>query len=140
MEPSALGLAGDGQEDVVERRTPDPQVVKGDVLRLEPAADGQQERRAGPGGDADRLVVAVGVGRGPAQLAQQDGRPVEVTGVADPGLEHVTAQLVLQLVGGAVGDDRSEVEDDDPVRQALGLLHVLGGEQDGGPRRPPTPR
>ena len=37
----------------------------------------------------------------------------------------------LQLVGGAFGDDPAVVEDRDPIRELVGLVEVLGGEEDG---------
>jgi hypothetical protein len=38
----------------------------------------------------------------------------------------------LELPGGALGDDPAVVDDGDPVGQLVGLVQVLGGQQDGG--------
>jgi hypothetical protein len=42
-------------------------------------------------------------------------------------LQHLTTDLVLQLVGRALGDHGSEVDHRDPVGELVGLLEVLGG-------------
>ena len=44
----------------------------------------------------------------------------------DPG--RVT-QRQAELLGGTLGRDRAGLQDDDPVCQALGLLHVMGGQE-----------
>jgi hypothetical protein len=36
----------------------------------------------------------------------------------------------FQLVGGALGDDAAVVEDGDPIGELVGLVEVLGGEED----------
>jgi hypothetical protein len=41
--------------------------------------------------------------------------------------------LLLELVGGALGDDAAAVDHHDLVRELVGLLQILGGEQHGGP-------
>jgi hypothetical protein len=46
-------------------------------------------------------------------------------------LEALAADAVLELVGGAVGDDGAAVDHRDAVGQALGLVEVLRGQQDG---------
>ena len=54
------------------------------------------------------------------------------SGVDDDDVDLVAADLALERAGVAPGDDPAVVDDDDVVGQALGLLEVLGGEQDGG--------
>jgi hypothetical protein len=48
-------------------------------------------------------------------------------------LDHVPADAALQLLGGARGDHQAVVDDHDLVRQLVGLVQVLGGEQQRGP-------
>ena len=45
-------------------------------------------------------------------------------------LDPLATDLGLELVGGALGDDLPFVDDHDPVGQRVGLLEVLGREQD----------
>jgi hypothetical protein len=47
-------------------------------------------------------------------------------------VEPLAADLVLQLVGAALGDQAALVDHRDPVGEAVRLVQVLGGEQDGG--------
>ena len=46
--------------------------------------------------------------------------------------ERAAAHPVLELIGRALGDEPSGVDDADPMGQAVGLLQVLGGQQDRG--------
>ena len=39
--------------------------------------------------------------------------------------------LALELVGSALGDQVALVEHRDPVRELIGFVEVLGGEEDG---------
>ena len=55
----------------------------------------------------------------------RDGRPV-----VDDDLDPLAADLRLELVGGAAGDDLAVVDDGDLVGQLVGLLEVLGREQE----------
>src|SRR2546430_9403530 len=50
-------------------------------------------------------------------------------GVRDADLNDGGPQARLQLDGGALGDDSPAVDHDDVVREAVGLLEVLGGQQ-----------
>ena len=52
--------------------------------------------------------------------------------VVDGHVEHVAGEALLQLGRGAGGDDRAVVDDHDVGRELVGLLEVLGGEEDGG--------
>jgi hypothetical protein len=53
--------------------------------------------------------------------------------VVDRDVDHVRADLGLELGGGALADDAALVDDRDPVGELVGLLEVLGGQED---RRP----
>ena len=44
--------------------------------------------------------------------------------------QRAAAHPVLELIGGALGDEPSGIDDADPVSQAVGLLQVLSGQQD----------
>ncbi len=56
-------------------------------------------------------------------------RRCHVVGAREHGLDPLSAHLGLQLVGGSVSDLVTSVNDDDVIGQPLGLLHVLGREQ-----------
>ena len=53
----------------------------------------------------------------------------EVVAVVDDDLDALAADLRLELVGGAAGDDLAVVDDGDRVGQLVGLLEVLGRQQ-----------
>ena len=44
--------------------------------------------------------------------------------------QRAAAHPVLELIGGALGDERSGIDDAGPVSQTVGLLQVLSGQQD----------
>ena len=46
--------------------------------------------------------------------------------------ERAAAHPVLELIGCALGDEPSGIDDADPVGQPVGLLQILGGQQDRG--------
>ena len=48
----------------------------------------------------------------------------------DDDFDPLAADLGLQLVGGAPGDDLAVVDDRDRVGQLVGLLEVLGREEE----------
>jgi hypothetical protein len=52
-------------------------------------------------------------------------------GVAQLDLDGVAAQLALELVRGALGHHPAAVDDGQAPGQPVGLLQVVGGEQDG---------
>jgi len=64
-------------------------------------------------------------------LGHQRSGPVEVVRAGDAGFQHITAEPVLELGGGALRDHAACVDHDDPVCKALCLLHVLRREQHG---------
>jgi len=65
------------------------------------------------------------------------------TGVADPApvghreFEHIPADPALELLGRSGGDDEAVVDDHDLVGQLVGLIQVLGREQQRRARRRP---
>jgi hypothetical protein len=80
---------------------------------------------------ASLVQLGIEPGRAAADGRDQRRRLAQVCPVGHPDLEHVASEAVLEPVGRALGDDAPGVQDDDPAGQVLGLIHVLGGEQDG---------
>ena len=76
-------------------------------------------------------VRASGSIRGAAPVTSATTRAASSrrSGVADHDVEVVAADLALELAGVSPGDDAAVVDDDDVVGQALGLVQVLGGQQ-----------
>ena len=52
-------------------------------------------------------------------------------GPLEPDLDALAADALLELVGGALGDQGAVVDHRDPVGEAVGLVEVLGGQQHG---------
>ena len=52
----------------------------------------------------------------------------------DVGNDEVLADGALQVLGRALGDQAASVDDPDPVGQGVGLVEVLGREEDGHPQ------
>ena len=78
-----------------------------------------------------RTVAAVDL-RQLARHAAERPRRLERLGlVGQVDLEALAADAVLELVGGAVGDHLAVVDDRDAVGEPVGLVEVLGGQQDG---------
>jgi hypothetical protein len=124
-------VAGQAEEDVVEAGPLEPDVVELDGGLFQAGRDaGQRGHPLGRGGDAARVVVDVDLTDvGPHQLS----RGVDLGAAADGDDEAGLAGLVLQLQRGALGDDPAVVDDDDAVGQLVGLVEVLGGEEQGRP-------
>ena len=126
-------MAGQREEDVVERRAAEPDVVDRDPGVVEIADDLDEALGAGPRGrgDAARVVVDGGLALAVARDDRdglRDHRPV-----ADDDLDPLAADLRLERVGGPAGDDLAAVDHGDAVGELVGLLQVLRGQQD---RRP----
>ena len=52
---------------------------------------------------------------------------------AEAHLEHLARRVAAdELGGGALGHDRALVDDHEPIAELLGLVHVVGGEQQRG--------
>lgn len=76
---------------------------------------------------ADQADIAVDGGAVAGQRGGQPGRAVQVGQLGGSDLQDLAADLGLELVGGAMGDDLAVVDDGDVAGQVVGLLHVLGG-------------
>ena len=116
------GAAGEGEEHVVEVGG-----VDGQLVHLDAGASSRSSRGAAsatvpsPGTCRQRLVVPAGVASGRAAVRP---RSANRSRTWPPGTQP------LELVGGALGDDPAAVEHRDPVGELVGLLQVLGGEED----------
>ena len=138
------GVARERDEDVVERRPPDRDVVDADAGAVEPAdrlGDPPRPRLSGSARIAALALRAV--------VGERDERLDRVVGggaVGERHLEPLAADAVLQLVRRALGDHLAVVDHGDAVGEAVGLVEVLGGEQHGrsrprrAPRSSPTAR
>jgi hypothetical protein len=126
-------VPGQRQEHVIERWPPEGDVVDMDVGIPEVADDLHQG--LGPADRLDRQLAGVLVElRLAGPVARQD-RPgsLDLRPVVDHHLDPVVADLGLQLVGRPTRDDPTVVDDGDGVGQLVGLLQVLGRQQE---RRP----
>ncbi len=79
--------------------------------------------------DADALAVIVDRHALVEDRLQQLGEPRQVAGAGRVHLEHVAADVALELVGGAERDHLPVVDHRDAIRQAVGLVEVLGGQE-----------
>ena len=108
-------LAGEGEEDLVERRPPQGDVVDLDAGQVEGASGVEQSRRCrrrrawprcGSRGRARTTSTPNG--------ARTVGDRGEVVGPPGVDLDHVATGLGLELARRAVGDDSALVDDHDP--------------------------
>jgi hypothetical protein len=124
------GVPGEGEEHVVERRLTDLDVVDLDAGPVECAHDARGETGRGDDGrlqlpgDAVERDLAVDV-RG----KRVDGIVGVLPARGEPDREPRAAGLALELGSGPVGDRAAVVDDDDAVGELVGLVEVLGGEQ-----------
>ena len=86
-----------------------------------------------PTGTCTRAELAVDDELTVADVERVGERPDGALGVgaiAQREVHDVAADPGLELVGGALGDDAAAVDDADAIGELVGLLHVLGGEDD----------
>ncbi len=121
-------MTGELEEDVVERRPAERDVVDLDPGCAELLDDLDQVCGAAVGGDRDPPRVLLGR-RGPIRRDQLRGAG-ELGGVVCDDLDPLAADLRLQLVCRTARDDPPLVDDRDLVRELVGLLEVLGGEEE----------
>ena len=140
---------GELEEHVVERRPPQPDVVDHDTgVRQHPGHLGERRHPVGDRG-ADPAVLLLARGLGAGRPSDQVDHRAHVGALGHDDVDAVAADAGLELGGRALGDDPSGVDDDDAVGELVGLVEVLGGEQDrraagdeladGGPHLPPVP-
>src|SRR6266516_7793129 len=106
-------VAGECEEDVVERGAAEGGVLELDVGGVE-ASQGV-DQRCGAVFGREREPVAVGVPMGGAvgDRSQRLDRLLGGGVVAQAEVDHVGAELGLELVRGSFGDDAAAVDDDD---------------------------
>ena len=104
------------------------QVLDRDALGVERAHHLGQLRLAALQADGDGARRAAGP---LAEAAEHRRHALAVVGLARDRLDRRAADFGLQLGRRALGDDVAVVDDPDPVGERVGLLQVLGGEEDG---------
>ena len=140
---------GELEEHIVERRPPQADVVDHDTgVRQRPGHLGERRHPVGDRG-ADPAVLLLARGLGAGRPTDQVDHRAHVGALGHDDVDPVAADAGLELGGRALGDDPSGVDDDDAVGELVGLVEVLGGEQDrraagdeladGGPHLPPVP-
>ena len=77
----------------------------------------------------------VHLGRVAARGRERLHRPGGLRGILEGHLQPLAADPGLELVRGTLGDHLAVVDHGDAVRQPVGLVERLGGEQHGGARR-----
>lgn len=127
-------MTGEGEEDVVEGRAAQTDVVDLDAADVEFADDlGQELRAAGDRrGDLAHVLLDLGaalVRAAQAEPVQEGGGGLDVLPLVHHDLDALSAGAGLELVGGALGDDPAVVDHRDVVREVVGLLQILGGQQ-----------
>nr|WP_281273524.1 hypothetical protein [Euzebya pacifica] len=127
-----LVVGGEGQEDLVEGGAAQLDVEQLHRCGVQRTDRGDQLGGAVGDGHDDLAGVDVGPGGLHGDSGQGGGRILGPGRVGDAKLDDVTAEGRLQLVGGALGDQRPVVDHGDAVGQLVGLLQVLGGQQQGG--------
>ncbi len=115
------------EEHVVERRSPKPDIIDHDALLAEVAHDLDELLGASHGRDRDPARVLVDRCRSVG--CQQLGDPAEQRAVVHDDLDPLAADLALELVCCAAGDDLAGIDHGDLVGQLVGLLEILGREQ-----------
>jgi hypothetical protein len=122
--------AGLGQEDVVERRRVELEAGDRDALGVERAHD--LGELLGAAVERHRDALRRGRGGRP-EAAEHAGQAVALAGVGRDRLDARPAHLGLERGGGALGDEVAVVDDADAVGEDVGLLEVLGRQEDGDP-------
>ncbi|CAM5269534.1 hypothetical protein STENM223S_02555 [Streptomyces tendae] len=130
-------VAGQREEDLVEARLAEGEVVDGDACA---GQLGERPCRLVGGGVAGRGVEPGGERHGVGfqlhlreqQVAQQPLGVGTALGVAQPHMDGTGAHGRLELALGALGDHPALVDHGDPGRELVGLVQVLRGQQDGG--------
>ena len=106
----------------------------GDVVDPDPGAVEAADRvgdRALAAADRDLQDAVARLGPLAGERLERGAGGLDLGRVLEGDVEALAADLVLELVGGALGDHLAAVDHRDPVGEAVGLVEVLGGEQDG---------
>ena len=124
--------SGEGHEDVVEARALQREAGDALALGIELVEEAAHIGRGAVGGDADGQRRSLRACRSSRQVIAD---LIERGGVGQMQFQPLFGDLVLELVGGALGDDRAPVEHRDAVGQRVGLLEILRGQNTVTPRR-----
>ena len=103
------------------------QLLDLEVLAVERADDSGQVGLTGAKPHRDAALGAARV----AEAGEDRLEPLAVVGVGGNRLDRRTADARLQLVGRPLGHDLAVVDDPDAVGEDVGLLEVLGRQEDG---------
>ena len=122
-------VPGQGEEHVVEGGLVHLDVVDGDAGAVEGPDDGGGQARAAADRRPQPPAVMAHVDRTGHEGRQRHGRVVRRHAEGD--LEAGPAGAGLELPRRPVGDDPAVVDDHDAVGQLVGLVEVLGGEEQG---------
>src|SRR5918994_4929599 len=126
------GAAGEREEDVVERRRAERDVVDSDPRLVEPP-DGVGDR---PAAVAKRDANEPVLGERLSVRDRRDGGESRLdAAVLELDLEPLAADAGLERGRRALGDQRPVIDDGDSIREAVRLVEVLRRQQDGGPAR-----
>ena len=128
---SSAGVAGEGQEDIVERGPAQADVV--DVRsppRRSRARPGRAPRRRRWSATVRRRVCSSTVTSPWQSRDRISVARLDLVAVADDDLDALAADLRLELVGRPAGDDLAVVDDGDRVGELVGLLEVLGRQEE----------
>src|SRR5262249_43793736 len=119
-------VAGEGEEDVVEVGGVHGQLGGGGGVVGGGGGGPARSWGGAAGGDLQRERLLVGPA-GPRDDLLGLGQRARV---GEPEPDVPAGDHALELVGRALGDQRAVVKQRDPVGELVGLLQVLGGEED----------
>ncbi len=125
-------MPGQGDEHVVEGGAAQAYVVDLDAPAVEFADDLGEQLGTARHGHGQFAGVLLDRGLALAEAGEHLARGGDVLPLVDDDLHALAAGTGLELVGGAAGDDLAVVDHADVVREVVGLLQVLGGEEQGG--------
>ena len=121
-------MVGQGEEHVVEGGATQRQIVDAQIGGGQPR--GELGEESGSVVDWEHDAARGDVhrrGRGP-EPSQRAGKLARVLTLAGLELEAIAADAGLELIGGPARHDAALIDHDDRVGEAVGFLHVLGGE------------
>ena len=126
--------AGERQEHIVERRTPDAEIIEHDPGFVNATRCGQQHIDAWLIADGNGEATVAGINLCLLRAKPFNGHrcSIEVGGVSHLEVKHIAAESFLQFVGRSLGDHLAMVNNHDAVGEFVGLLEILGGEQERG--------
>ena len=119
-------VAREREEDVIEAGLSQRQATDRQPGLIEGPEDLHRDPRAIVDGDVQHATLEVTPRRHRAD--HPDGGPGRLV-VLEAHLQHGRAEPGLQLTGRALGDDEPVVDHRQPLGQDVGLLQVLGGEE-----------